>query len=243
MKIKNLFLAALILSIFMILQFACKKEDDESNRGGSGQPCPGIPIVIYGGQVYNTVLIGSQCWLKENLNVGTMIPAEDEMQDNGTIEKYCYDDDEANCDKYGGLYQWDEIMQYFTSEGAQGICPPGWHIPTDAEWCTLTTFIDTTVNCNANSWNGTNAGYKMKSTSGWYLNGNSSDAYGFSALPGGYRNDDGDFEYIEKYAGFWSSTENNSNFAWSRSFYYGFDEVYRGYFYKEGGFSVRCLKD
>jgi len=80
-----------------------------------GIPCPGIPTVTYQGQVYNTVLIGSQCWLKENLNVGTMINGSQNQTNNSTIEKYCYDNDPANCDEYGGLYQWDEMMQYTTT--------------------------------------------------------------------------------------------------------------------------------
>ena len=71
----------------------------------SNIPCPGVPTVTYEGQVYNTIQIFGQCWLKENLNVGTMINGEDEMTDNGIIEKYCYYNDQANCDTYGGLYQ------------------------------------------------------------------------------------------------------------------------------------------
>jgi len=72
--------------------------------------CPGAPTVTYEGQVYNTIQIFSQCWLKQNLNVGTMIPGNQEMADNDTIEKYCYDNEHDSCTKYGGLYQWDEMM-------------------------------------------------------------------------------------------------------------------------------------
>lgn len=227
---------------------SCKKDnnDDDNNNGGvGGVPCPDIPTVEYAGQTYHTLLIGDQCWLKENLNIGTRIPGEDEMQDNGTIEKYCYDDDETNCDKYGGLYQWNEMMQYVTSEGAQGICPPGWHIPTDVEWCTLTTYIDSTVNCNITGYTGTDAGYKMKSTSGWYSNNNGSDTYGFKALPGGYRSYGGYSYYIfiEESAFFWSSIELDSNRVWKRNVAYHNYKVRRSSYYKEGGFSVRCVKN
>ncbi|MCF8234074.1 MAG: PKD domain-containing protein [Bacteroidales bacterium] len=210
--------------------------------GGGGEPCPGTPTVTYGGQTYNTVLIGDQCWLKENLNIGTRIDGSEEMEDNGTIEKYCYDDDENNCDEYGGLYQWDEMMQYITQEGVQGICPDGWHLPSDDEWCTLTTYIDPTVDCDETGWSGTDAGYKMKSTSGWYSNGNGSDAYGFAALPGGWRRNSGNFRYVEKGARFWSSTDYGTN-AWIRGLRYSIDGVLRGYDGQEFGFSVRCLKD
>ena len=70
-----------------------------------------------------------------------MIQIYQEMTNNGIIEKYCYDNDPVNCATYGGLYQWDEMMQYTTQQGTQGICPAGWHLPTDAEWTILTDFL------------------------------------------------------------------------------------------------------
>ncbi len=80
-----------------------------------------------------TVTIGDQIWMAENLDAGTMINGGVYQSDNGLIEKYCYDNLESNCDIYGGLYQWNEMMQFSLEEGAQGICPNGWHIPTMAE--------------------------------------------------------------------------------------------------------------
>ncbi len=103
--------------------------------------CPGIPTVLYEGKIYNTVLIGTQCWLRENLNVGTRIDGALEQTSGNGIEKYCYDNLEANCTTYGGLYQWNEAMQYVTNESAKGICPTGWHIPTLAEFQTLSTEV------------------------------------------------------------------------------------------------------
>jgi len=93
--------------------------------------------ISYAGKTYNTVQIGLQCWLKENLDVGTMIRVNKEQTNNNIIEKYCYDDNINNCNKYGGLYQWNEAMQYVTKGGVQGICPIGWHIPTKTEFETL----------------------------------------------------------------------------------------------------------
>ena len=93
--------------------------------------------VNYGGKDYNTVLISNQCWLKENLDIGTRLNGSANSLDNGIIEKYCYNNDPANCTTYGGLYQWEEAMQYVTTEGAKGICPTGWHLPTLAEFTTL----------------------------------------------------------------------------------------------------------
>ncbi|MBI9033229.1 MAG: hypothetical protein JEZ03_02045 [Bacteroidales bacterium] len=117
-------------------------EIDTNNYVNMGNACPGFETIEYSGQTYNTVLIGDQCWMKENLNIGEMI-TDHGASDNGVIEKYCYNNDQANCDKYGGLYFWDEIMQYQTEEGSQGICPEGWHIPTDAEYRLMEVRVDT----------------------------------------------------------------------------------------------------
>ena len=86
--------------------------------------------------------------LAQNLNVGTRINGLQEQTNNGIIKKHCNGDLDSNCNVYGGLYQWDEAMQYVTTEGVKGICPTGWHLPTDAEWCTLTQYSDPTVDCN-----------------------------------------------------------------------------------------------
>jgi Fibrobacter succinogenes major domain (Fib_succ_major) len=107
----------------------------------SQSPCPNVATVDYAGKTYNTIAIGDQCWLKENLDVGTQINGSDNQSDNGTIEKYCANDDPANCATYGGLYQWKEAMQYVTTSGTKGICPIGWHIPTNAELQTLGTKV------------------------------------------------------------------------------------------------------
>jgi len=207
-----------------------------------GTPCPGIPTVTYEGQVYNTVQIGTQCWMKENLNMGSMINGSQNQTNNQVIEKYCYDNDLANCTTYGGLYQWNEMMQYVTTPGGKGICPDGWHLPTDGEFCTLTQFIDPTVNCGAVGWSGTNIGTKMKSTYGWYGGGNGTNASGFTALPGGWRGLDGFFTVPASNAAFWSSSESGS-FAWGRYLYHNYSTVARDDVDKEYGFNVRCIKD
>ena len=88
-------------------------------------------------KVYPTIQIGTQCWMQKNLNYGTSLQGTTGQTDNCVNEKYCYSNDPANCTLYGGLYQWDEVMGYSNTPGAQGLCPPGWHIPTQAEWITL----------------------------------------------------------------------------------------------------------
>jgi len=195
--------------------------------------CPGVPTVTYGGQVYNTVQIGTQCWLKENLNIGTMINGTTNQTNNGIIEKYCHGNNAANCTTYGALYQWDELMQYIIAPGAQGICPTGWHIPTDGDWDILVSYLG-----------GLNiAGGKMKSTSGWYGGGNGSNSSGFTALPGGYRYNNGNFYNLTTYAYLWSSTQAGSNSAWLRFLTYSNTSISRYSYENNFGCSVRCLKD
>lgn len=105
----------------------------------------GTSVVDYGGKTYSTVLINGQCWLRENLDIGTQITNNQncsscDQTNNGTIEKFCYNNTASNCTSGGGIYQWNEAMQYTTTPGAQGICPSGWHIPTRAEWQSLVNF-------------------------------------------------------------------------------------------------------
>jgi uncharacterized protein (TIGR02145 family) len=211
-------------------------------------PCPGTPTVEYEGQIYNTIQIFSQCWLKENLNVGTMIDGVIDQSNNGTIEKYCMINEPDTCTKYGGLYQWNEMMQYTTQQGVQGICPPGWHLPADEEWKVLEGAVDSQYGIGDNTWDywewrGFNAGTNLKTTSGWNENGNGTDLFGFSALPGGNRTIHGDF-YTPGYIGYWwTSKQMDYSHAVSRSPGCLDQRVYRASNPKEAGFSVRCLRD
>jgi uncharacterized protein (TIGR02145 family) len=198
--------------------------------GLCGQP------VTWGGKSYQTVKIGTQCWFRENLNIGTRINGRKTQTNNGIIEKYCYGDNEANCNTYGGLYQWAELMQYVSTEGAQGLCPDGWHIPTDAEWSTLTTYLEGELV----------AGGKMKEagTSHWASpNTGATNSSGFTALPGGNRSNDGSFYFLAYYAYFWSSSQSAAASAWGRNLLYGSEDVGRDYYTKADGFSCRCLQD
>jgi uncharacterized protein (TIGR02145 family) len=184
-------------------------------------PCPGTPTVEYEGQVYNTIQVFSQYWLKENLNVGTMIQGAMEQSDNGTIEKYCYNNEPDSCTKYGGLYLWDEVMQYTTQQGVQGICPTGWHLPTDEEWKVLEGSVDSQYGIGDSTWEthgfrGLDAGTNLKFTSGWYEGGNGTDLFGFSGLPGGGRINDGFFYSVGYFGYWWPSSELSGDYAWYR---------------------------
>jgi uncharacterized protein (TIGR02145 family) len=213
--------------------------------------------VTYAGESYPTVQIGTQCWFQKNLNVGTMILGANDQTNNSVLEKYCYNNDTANCAIYGGLYQWAEAVQYQNgasnttspspafSGNVKGICPTGWHVPSDGEWCTLTTFLDSTVDCSALSWNGNDGGGKMKSITGWRPpNTGANNESGFSGLPGGSRSYSyGVFYNIDENTSWWSSTENSTADAWYYQLYYSNGYADRYSFNKRNGHSVRCLRD
>lgn len=200
-------------------------------------PCLETPTVTYEGQIYNTVQIFSQCWLRENLNVGIMIPGAQNMSNNDMIEKYCYNDDSVNCITYGGLYQWVEIMQYTSTQGAQGICPIGWHIPSDEELTALTTYFG-----------GEDiAGGPMKEagTTHWNPpNSGATNSSGFTALPGGIRDMDGSFKSLGRQGDFWTSTTYGVPYAWIRRLYNDITNAYPAPMDKDTyGFSLRCVLD
>ena len=135
---------------------------------------PNCGNVTYDGKIYHTVVIGEQCWLRENLDVGTMITGGTNQTNNGLIEKYCYNDNPTNCDTYGGLYQWNEAMQYVITTGTQGICPNGWHIPSFADFATLKAAVG-------------DDGNKLKAVGQGSGGGAGTNTSGFSALLAGYR--------------------------------------------------------
>ena len=190
------------------------------------------------GQIYKTVAIGSQIWMAQNLNY--------EM-----VNSFCYNDDSVNCSKYGRLYLWSTAMDsagIWTTNGkgcgygmtctptypVRGVCPEGWHLPTQTEWNTL--FIKVGGSSTA--------GKMLKSTNGWYSSGNGIDAYAFSALPSCYRSNHGAYYYEGYYAFFWSSTEIDDNHAYYMYLYHGnVNAILNHYNDKNYAFSVRCLKN
>ena len=192
----------------------------------------GNPI-LYGGDLYPTVLIGSQCWFQKNLNICTRIACSSDQTDNSIIEKYCYNDLDASCTTYGGYYQWDEAMQYVTTEEAQGICPPGWHIPTLDDFTTLKASV-------------VNFGNDLKAIGQGTGSGVGTNTSGFSALLAGYRGTSGNFTSLGIGTSFCSSTEYteySATMAYYLSLYDDFSGINLGENFKGRGFSVRCLKD
>ena len=191
------------------------------------------------GQTYNTVQVGNQCWMAQNLNVGTKIPAyTQESTNNGIIEKYCYNDDEAYCTDYGGLYKWDEMMEYTNQEGIQGICPEAWHIPTDAEWMELVDFTGGLVV----------AGGKLKEEGfdHWLSpNTGATNESGITALGAGFRSfEDHIITDPGTYANLWTSTDSGNGYdIWICRVRYNSAATDHLTIEYLNASSVRCLKD
>jgi uncharacterized protein (TIGR02145 family)/uncharacterized repeat protein (TIGR02543 family) len=175
------------------------------------------------GKTYGAVKIGKQTWMSENLNY------------DAVGNSWCYGDDEDSCGKYGRLYSWEAAMDGYGSSvanpsGVQGICPNGWHLPSNAEWDALVTAAGGTYD----------AGYKLKSTTGWNNYNNGLDVYGFSALPGGYRYFDGKFYSAGNNGNWWTATAYSNAYFRSMSSGYGVGESNGD---KSYGYSVRCVQD
>lgn len=163
------------------------------------------------GQTYKTVKIGKQVWMAENLNYETE-------------NSYCYEDDPANCEKYGRLYEWDAALN---------ACPSGWHLPTSEEFRTLI----------SNVGGEETAGKMLKSMIGWGENGNGVDAFGFNVLPAGGRDICGHFVNAGKSAYFWSATGIDEDYAYYLGLIYSDEDAFLGSHLKDDANSVRCLRD
>jgi uncharacterized protein (TIGR02145 family) len=214
-------------------------------------------------KIYSTVKIGTQCWMTKNMNIGTRVAGSDySTHQRAGIQKICYYDDESYCDIYGGLYSWAEAVNgENTGTGAatdataynqkcavddspntQGICPDGWHVPSDAEFKTLEMKLDMTeAQANADGWRGTDQGTQLKSET---FGGTNTSLW--SGLLSGFRDYSGStfgrpFDWIGTYGYSWSSSESSSSDAWARVLDVGEATVIRYNYDKSYGYSVRCL--
>jgi len=172
---------------------------------------------------YPTIQFGTQCWMSVNLNYGAILVSSQTQRDNCVNEKYCYNDITANCATFGGLYQWDEMMQYQSAEGVQGLCPPSWHIPGETEWATL---FNRYIN------NGF-AGLPLKATG----------YSGFNAiLPGAFFLD-ASMSFNTFATMFWSSTLSGDGKTWAHGMNFYNPSVSYYPAFRSNAFSVRCVKD
>jgi len=206
------------------------------------------------GHTYDVVEIGDQCWFAENLRTtvygnGDAIPAgltEGEwtsttsgataVHGEGSSSCSNYSPDIDACDEEQSLTEYGRLYNWYAVDDARGLCPSGWHVPTDEEWTDLEDFI------SAQGLSGTE-GTALKSTYGWYDGGNGTDDFGFSALPGGNRDYFyGDFDDAGYYGSWWSSSPSGGG-AWYRNLLASYPVIYRYYGNPRDGFSVRCLRD
>ena len=207
----------------------------------------GTDMILYDGQTYTTVQIGGQCWMAENLNIGTMVAAANNQTNNGIIEKYCVDDNLTKCTTYGGLYQWNETMQYTNTGGTQGICPSGWHIPTDAEYKTMEMYLGmSAAQANATGWRGTDEGGKLKETGTAHWdspNTGATNSSGFTLLGTGYRYPFAPYSILNEniITYLWNSTNSSSYKA--RKFENNNAQIMRLGVNTLTGLSVRCVKN
>lgn len=235
----------LIIVVFLVFTSSCEKDDE--NKPTNGQTTAVFNTnVSYGtmtdqdGNVYKTVTIGTQTWMAENLrtttyNDGTSIPNITDKDEWAVLTKggYCNYNNATSTDTiatYGRLYNW-----YAVNTGK--LAPEGWHVPTDAEWSTLTDYLGGT----------SVAGGKLRETgtTHWPRSNNTTatNETGFTALPGGGRYDFGRFLSFGIDGFWWSATENFAADAWYRHMSYKSSNIYSNWIYKHNGFSVRCVKD
>ena len=238
----------------------CVRDEESSTEPHDGQPCPNNATVTdIDGNVYNTVQIGAQCWMKENLRTtryadNTEIPAGDVAS---YIEPYHYapNNDESNVPTYGYLYNWAAVMHGASSSnanpsGVQGICPNGWHVPSDAEWTQLTDYVSSQDEYVCGSDN-TNIAKALAATTGWIIdNGNcvvgndqsSNNITGFNALSAGHFYGVDCINFTED-ARFWCTTDYDNDTAFYRLIAYNYTDVKRYGLTKNRGYSIRCIKD
>ena len=229
-KINRIWIYPLFVGVFLILVSSCNKDNETP-----------ATVTDIDGNVYHTVTIGTQVWMVENLKttkysngdlIGTTTPATlDIMSESTPKYQWAYNDEESKVATYGRLYTWYAVAD------SRNVCPTGWHVPSDAEWTTLTTYLGGLSVAGAK--------LKEKGTAHWESpNTGATNESGYTALPGGFRYAEGLFSYIEKQCVLQSSSETDADNACSLMLQY--DDANFGqscYSQKKQGYSVRCVRD
>jgi uncharacterized protein (TIGR02145 family) len=209
--------------------------------------CNGQTSLTYDGRTYDLVEIGGQCWFADNLATdqyrnGDAIPtgldnATWSTTSNGAFS--IYNNDPVNDSIYGKLYNW------YTTVDSRGLCPIGWHVPTDCEWMYIENYLGMSNTEQVNVFGrGVDEGGKLKSTTYWANpNVGATNEVGFFALPSGYRTAQGNYGNITIYAGWWTTSEYSPGGSWIRDLGSNSSKIFRSYYSKQHGYSIRCLKD
>ena len=237
------YLKTILLLLFIVTFASCKKESPVEDPPFP-PPIETGTVTDIDGNSYRTVKIGNQWWMADNLKTtkyrnGDPIP---NVTDNSawaalSTPAYCWyeNNNSAYGTVYGALYNWYTVDA--ASNGNRNICPAGWHIPTDAEWATLTSYLGGV----------SQAGGKMKEagTSHWFApNTGATNSSGFAALPGGYRGyTTGAFGNIGIFGHWWSSTQADASLAWGEGLFNQENSADHSTSAKKNGFSIRCVKD
>ena len=188
--------------------------------------------------VYTTELVGTQCWMTQNLNIGIPIPSSWDQESQSVISKYCYSDVDSYCDTYGGYYQWGELVNHKNEasnstlgnpeppDTTRGICPYGWYIPDNNAWCTLLTNLDNSVDCNVDGFTGTSIGYVMKvpGTTYWLEDDGNNVSY-FTARGGGLFWPPDYWEELLQLESYWSLTQYDDYDAANMTLVYNSDQI------------------
>ena len=218
-------------------------------------------LVSYQGYDYTTVQIGEQCWFAENLRSenyanGDTIPAglsdnDWQITTSGAVAIYgegistCYDNspDGDACDEAWSLNEYGLLYNWYAVDDARGLCPSGWHVPTDGEWMTMEMALGISgAEANGTGWRGTDQGSQMKTETGWYNGGNGTNSSGFSGMPGGYSLESGYFVEAGVSGTWWSSSPSDFS-AWYRCLLNTYEGVNRNVHPQRYGCSVRCVQD
>jgi len=246
-KIRILIYPLLVMGL--LLAVSCRDDNNDDNNGNNNNNNNNDATTFTDsrdGNVYKTVKIGNQVWMAENLRyLPSVVPAAT----SSTTDPYCYiymyngtDVSEAkatsNYTTYGVLYNW---------QAAKTASPAGWHLPSDAEWKELEKFLGMTEEqANAYNWRRKNEGGKLKETrtTHWTTpNEGATNESGFTALPGGLRNNQDRLLWNIRIAGYWWTATDQSDKAYYRSLVHYDSTIFRGYDDKSHAYSVRCIKD
>ena len=239
----------LIVGVSLMFTTSCKKDTNNSNTND-------LTLIDIDGNVYDTVRIGTQTWMVQNLrtthyNDGTAIPNITDATAWSTLSTpgYCWykNDETSNKPIYGALYNWHVI-------NTGKLCPKGWHVPTNDEFTVLENYLIANGYNYDGKTSGNNYAKALASITGWSLSTNPGaigtndypskrNATGFTARPGGYRTLDGTFALIGDAGYWWSSSENGPSLVWYRQMYFNISNISSTYINKGVGFSIRCIKN